>query len=116
MAMIFDIGIPQGEAAAIGNYLASDGEAGIPEVGEEGQKVLDAVTQPRDPNSLWRTVIGRFVEYEPTGTGAFRSPEGEVVKVTDTFMNEEGSETKRRGVVVADHEDPEAAYVIGVPM
>lgn len=61
MAMIFDIGIPRDEAAAIGNFLASEGEADLPEVSEEGAKVLDALTSHRHPNSLWRTVLGNFV-------------------------------------------------------
>ena|SRR5438270_632021 len=116
MAMIFDIGVPCEEVVAIGNYLASDGEVEMPEVGEEGSKVLDAVTKPRSPNSLWRTVVGNFVEYTPTDAGAYRSPDGEVVRVADSLMDEEGQATGRMGVVVANHEEPEAAYVIGVPL
>jgi hypothetical protein len=116
MAMIFDIGVPREEVAAIGKFLASEGKGELPEVGEEGGKVLEAVTGPRNPNSLWRTVIGRFVEYTPISEGGFRNPDGEVISGTDTLMDEEGRSTGRKGMVVDDHENPEAAFVIGVPL
>lgn len=117
MAMIFDIGLPRDEMLAISGFLASEGEADVPEVGDEGAKVLDAMTTPRNPNSLWRTVIGRFVEFTPVGpSGYYRNHEGELVRVADALMGDDGKATGRYGTVLADYEQPDAAYVIGVPL
>lgn len=116
MAMIFDIGLPREELAAISGFLASEGETDIPEVGEDGAMVLDVMTMPRSPNSMWRTVIGRFVEFTPAGAGYYHNHKGQLVKVADALMGDDGKSTGRYGTVVADHEQPDAAYVIGVPL
>lgn len=114
MAMIFDLELPHDDVRAIAGFMASEGEAEIPELGEEGTKVLDALTGR--PHPTWHTVVGNFVEFTPVpaGTGYYDA-EGGFVKGANVLMDEEGNSTGRHGTVVSDYENPAAIYVVGVP-
>ncbi len=115
MAFIFDLGLPAADLEAIGTFVRSEGESDIPELTGDSAKVLEAVTGPQDPNSLWRTVVGRFVSYEELEERAFLNPEGKFLKHAD-LLYADSEPTGDKGTVEPDFEQPTGAYYIGVPL
>lgn len=129
MAMIFDLGAAPEELKQISEFMRSNGETEVPDLSELGAQILDGLTSRKHP--LWRTVVGRFEEYRPTGRISdklnsltlgrtvrplFETPGGDQVTGVDYFYDSEGNDTGRVGKVIEDYEDPSGAFVVGVPL
>lgn len=122
MAMIINLGLPGEDIECISEFMRTGGD--VPELEGDSAKVLDELTGGKG-HPLWRPVIGTFVEYKDRTfhdseqgrrDGFYVSPDGEHVRVADAMMGEDGESTGRYGRVSEDYENPEAAYVVGVPL
>lgn len=126
MAMIINLGLPREDLERISEFMRTGGEGDSPSLNaKDSAKVLDELTGDSEGHPLWRPVIGQFVEYEDKTfydsimgrrDGFYVGPDGDHVSVVDALMDEGGKPTGKHGIVEEDYEDPEAAYVVGVPL
>jgi hypothetical protein len=101
MAMIINLELPKEDIERISEFMRSDCEGRVPELKDEDSvKVLDEITGG-EGHPLWHAVIGRFVECE---NGDSLQGKGG------------GGPTGRHGRIEEDYENPEAAFVVGVPL
>ena len=121
MAMIIDLGLPGQDVERIAEFMRTGGE--VPELEGDSAKILDELTGGKS-HPLWNAVIGTFVEYEDRTfhdgvmgrrDGFYVAPDGEHVRHADSLQGDDGPSGKW-GVVVENFEEPEAAYVVGVPL
>jgi len=110
MAMIMPQGIPASDLEAIVRFYESDFDSSVPEPTRRGAAVLNAVTSGEKP-MLSRVLIGRFVE----GEAPARNSKDGAREHVDALYGEKGP-TGRWGVVVEDYENPDDAYLVGVPL
>lgn len=100
MAMIYNLGLPEKDIERISEYMKEGGETPAFEDKKSADLLEEITGGERHP--LWRAVIGRFVK-NADGNG-------------DVLMDEVGKSTGMHGSIEEDYEQPEAAYVIGVPL
>lgn len=106
MAMIFDLGLPSKDLEAISTFMKTEGESDVPELEGDSALALNALTTLTDPDSLWRTVVGRFVPHSELGEATGRPD----------ILYIGGERTEQTGIVEQDLEQPTGVYYIGAPM
>lgn len=126
---VYDAGIKAGDFEAIKAFMVSDANMEVPELSEDGTKVLDNLMS-KNYNPLWNTVLARLVSLVPAGFQEEISPgvwrpvyinhdSGDPTTRVDTYHHEVEHGKVAIDPVQIDTSNPEFAdgiYIVGTPL